>query len=602
MVSTADPLSITPAALRVRSLGAPGIVSPVAGLVRGRASSPHYVHESDRVLLDDTIEGAAARLCDVGELPSLEPGGPREYIYFDPAGTRAGIVTCGGLCPGLNNVIRGLVLHLADSYGVTEVLGFRDGFRGLVGDVEPVRLDRDVVADIHNRGGTILGTSRGNQDPERMVATLERLGISVLFVIGGDGTLRGAQQIADEADRRGLTLSVIGVPKTIDNDIPYLDQSFGFQTAFTRATESIKAALTEASSTPNGVGLVKLMGRHSGFIACYAALASHDVDFVLIPEVPLHLDGPNGFLASLRRRVGKRGHAVVVVAEGAGQELFAYDGAVDASGNARLADVGRLLRERILADFAAAGDELSLRYVDPGYAIRSVAANGWDAVYCLRLAQAAVHAAMAGRTAMVVGRWHGRFVHLPIPLSTGSRNQVDPDGDLWMSVLESTGQPERFGSLQRGDRVQREHVGLEAEARDDPARGRRDHGLVTEPLTGREVGDVHLDKRRGPHLHRVHQRVGVVGERAGVEHYRCGTVARLVHPGHQLTLVLGLPDLDVKAEFLARRLAQLDEVGVGRGAVHGRLSLAEAAQVRPVEHEHPTAIPYSVGGHAATAS
>jgi 6-phosphofructokinase 1 len=444
LASTADPLSITPTDLRIRRLGEPTVVSPMAALVQDRVSSPHYVHESDRVLLDDTLDGAEARLCGVSELPSLEPGGPREYIYFDPSLTRAAIVTCGGLCPGLNNVIRGLVLELADNYGVTDVLGFRDGFRGMVGDVEPVRLSREVVAGIHNRGGTMLGTSRGGQDPALMVTTLERLGVSLLFVIGGDGTLRGAAKIADEAVRRGLSLSVVGVPKTIDNDIPYIDQSFGFQTAFTRATESIKSAHTEASSTPNGVGLVKLMGRHSGFIACYAALASHDVDFVLIPEVPFRCDGPGGFTARLRERVRRQGHAVVVAAEGAGQDLLDYDGAVDASGNARLADIGALLRREITDAFAAAGDELSLRYVDPGYAIRSVPANGWDAVYCLRLAQAAVHAAMSGRTAMVVGRWHGRFVHIPIPVATGSRNQVDPNGDLWLSVLEATGQPGRF--------------------------------------------------------------------------------------------------------------------------------------------------------------
>jgi 6-phosphofructokinase 1 len=396
------------------------------------------------VLLDDTVRTAVERRCEAIDLPSLEPGGPRLNIFFEPARTRAGIVTCGGLCPGLNNVIRGLALELSENYGVTDIFGFRDGFRGLVGGAEPVRLSRDMVADIHNKGGTILGTSRGNQDADEMVTTLARLGACVLFVIGGDGSLRGAQQIADAAQARGITLSVIGIPKTIDNDVPFIDQSFGFQTAFTRAVDSIKGAHTEASSTPHGVGLVKLMGRHSGFIACYAALASHDVDFVLIPEVPFALDGPAGFLPSLRRRVEKQGHAVVVVAEGAGQELFAYDGAVDASGNARLADIGLLLRERILADFAAAGTELSLRYVDPGYVIRSVPANGWDAVYCLRLAQAAVHAAMAGRTAMVVGRWHGRFVHIPIPVATGSRSQVDPNGDLWMSVLEATGQPERM--------------------------------------------------------------------------------------------------------------------------------------------------------------
>jgi 6-phosphofructokinase 1 len=444
MVSTGDQLSIEVADLVVQRLGEPLVASPMARLLRGRVSSPHYVHESDRVLLDDTVEMAVARGCHAGELPSLEPGGPREYIYFDPTRTRVGVVTCGGLCPGLNNVIRGLVLELSENYGVTDIVGFRNGYRGLVSSEEAMRLTPALVADIHNRGGTILGTSRGSQDAAEMVTTLVRLGVSVLMVIGGDGTLRGAGQIADAAAGHGVKLSVVGVPKTIDNDIPYIDHSFGFQTAFARATDSIKAAHTEASSTPNGVGLVKLMGRHSGFIACYAALASHDVDFVLVPEVPVSLDGAAGFLACLRQRVERRGHAVIVVAEGAGQDLIARDSARDASGNARLADIGQLLRERITGDFAAARAELSLRYVDPGYAIRSVPANGYDAVYCLRLAQAAVHAAMAGRTAMVVGRWHGRFVHLPISLATGSRNQVDPNGDLWMSVLEATGQPPHF--------------------------------------------------------------------------------------------------------------------------------------------------------------
>ena len=450
MVSSGDQLAIEQADLVVRRLGQAAVPSPMARLLRGRASSPHYVHESDRVLLDDTAGMAVARDCAAAALPSLEPGGPREYLYFDPAATRAGVVSCGGLCPGLNNVIRGLVLELAGSYRVSQVLGFRDGYAGLAGGCEPVPLTPALVAGIHNQGGTILGTSRGGQDTSEILATLTRLGISVLFVLGGDGTLRGARELADAAASRDVPLSVVGIPKTIDNDIPYLDHSFGFQTAFARAADSIQAAHTEASSTPNGVGLVKLMGRHSGFIACYAALANHDADFVLIPEVPFCLDGSGGFLACLRRRVQQRGHAVVVVAEGAGQELCAPDGdhhdggARDASGNVRLADIGRLLRDRITVDFAAAGMALNLRYVDPGYAIRSVPANAYDAVFCLRLAQAAVHAAMAGRTAMAVGRWHGRFVHLPISLVTGSRNVVDPDGDLWMAVLEATGQPPRF--------------------------------------------------------------------------------------------------------------------------------------------------------------
>jgi len=444
MVSTGDQLSITAADLAIRCLGEPTLDSPMARLLPARASSVHYVHEADRVLLDDTVEMAVARRLPVGELPAFEPGGPRERIFFSPSTTRVGIVTCGGLCPGLNNVIRGLVLELFEHYGVTDILGFRGGYRGLVSHDEPLPLSPAIVRDIHNRGGTILGTSRGDQDAEAMLRTVARLGISVLFVIGGDGTLRGAQKIIDAAAERGLVLSVVGVPKTIDNDLPYIDHSFGFQTAFARAAESIRAAHTEASSTAHGVGLVKLMGRHSGFIACYAALANHDADFVLVPEVPFKLEGDDGFLRQLRRRVERRGHAVVVVAEGAGQDLLRRDGSRDASGNLRLADIGRLLRDRIAHDFRRAGAELSLRYVDPGYAIRSVSANAFDAVYCIRLAQAAVHAAMAGRTAMVVGRWHGRFVHVPIALATGSRNQVDPDGDLWMSVLEATGQPQRF--------------------------------------------------------------------------------------------------------------------------------------------------------------
>ena len=445
MVSSGDELTIKPADLAVARLGVAEVPSPMARLLHTRAESVHYVRESDRVLLDDTLDTAVARGVPLAQLPAFEPGGPRANLYFDPADTRVGIVTCGGLCPGLNNVIRGLVLELSDHYGVNDILGFTDGYRGLVGGADPVRLTPAVVAGIHNRGGTMLGTSRGDQDAGAMVDTLQQLGICVLFVLGGDGTLRGAQKIADAAAGRGYPLAVVGVPKTIDNDIPYIDHSFGFQTAFSRAGESIRAAHTEASSTPHGVGLVKLMGRHSGFIACYAALANHDVDFVLIPESPFKLEGTDGFLAQLRRRVDQRGHAVVVVAEGAGQDLLQRDGSRDASGNVRLADIGQLLRDRISHDFQRAGAELSLRYVDPGYAIRSVAANAYDAVYCLRLAQTAVHAAMAGCTGMVVGRWHGRFVHLPISLATATRNQVDPDGDLWLSVLEATGQSPTFG-------------------------------------------------------------------------------------------------------------------------------------------------------------
>jgi 6-phosphofructokinase 1 len=238
---------------------------------------------------------------------------------------------------------------------------------------------------------------------------------------------------------------VVGIPKTIDNDIPFIDQSFGFQTAFSEAVEAISSAHVEAKAAPHGVGVVKLMGRHSGFIACYAALARNDANYVLIPEVPFAIDGPGGFLDHLLARVRSRGHAVLVVAEGAGQDVCSEGPEkTDASGNVLLGDIGVYLKDRIKARFHEANCELNMKYIDPSYLIRSVKANPFDSVYCLRLAHNAVHAAMAGRTAMVVGRWHGRFVHIPMALTVSKRNQVDPNGDLWLSVLEATGQPRRF--------------------------------------------------------------------------------------------------------------------------------------------------------------
>ncbi|AGZ44328.1 ATP-dependent 6-phosphofructokinase [Actinoplanes friuliensis] len=432
---------VDPGQLIVRSLGESRIPSPLGSLLTRRGTTEHYVDEADRVLLDDTVAMLAAR---GDELPSFEPGGPRRRIYFDPSKIRAGIVTCGGLCPGLNDVIRGLVLTLNNQYGVSRILGFRNGYQGLTPGAghSVVELTPAGVEYINEHGGTILGTSRGNQDPEEIVDCLEQLGVNLLFVVGGDGSMRGARLISETIAARDRRIAVVGVPKTIDNDIPYIGQSFGFQTAYAKAAESIRAAHVEAAAQPSGVGLVQLMGRHSGFIASYAALANNDADYVLIPEVPFSLDG---FLPALRRRVADRGHALVVVAEGAGQEhLRDAPLRLDASGNRKLGDFGLHLRDRILDDFAAAAREVNLKYIDPSYAIRSVPANPYDSVYCLRLAQAAVHAAMAGRTELVVGMWRGRFVHVPIPLAVSGRNQVDPDGDLWLSVLEATGQPPDF--------------------------------------------------------------------------------------------------------------------------------------------------------------
>jgi 6-phosphofructokinase 1 len=435
------------AALAAATLGPCRIDSPLKPLIDARKTTEHYVDESDRVLFHDTLGDVAATGLAPGDLPGFEPAGPRRSIFFDPAKLRVGVVTCGGLCPGINDVIRGLVMELSFHYGVQRIYGFRNGYQGFIPRYghDVMDLTPEVVSRIAEDGGTILGTSRGSQDPDEIVDCLERLNLGALFVIGGDGTLRGAMTIAERVRERGGRIAVVGIPKTIDNDIPYIDQSFGFQTAFAEATKSIRSAHVEAKASPNGVGLVKLMGRHSGFIACYAALAEPDANYVLIPEVPFALDGPGGFLAHLARRVRDRDHAVIVVAEGAGQDLVpAEEAGMDASGNKKLHDIGLFLRRRISDHFAAEGLELNLKYIDPSYAIRSVEANPFDSVYCIRLAQNAVHAALAGRTEIVIGRWRGRYVHIPMALAVSRRNQVCPDGDLWLSVLEATGQPLTF--------------------------------------------------------------------------------------------------------------------------------------------------------------
>jgi 6-phosphofructokinase 1 len=349
------------------------------------------------------------------------------------------------VCPGLNNVIRSVVLTLTHSYGVRRVLGFRYGYAGLAekSGHEPMLLMSDLVDTIHQQGGTLLGSSRGPQDLGDMIATLQRYNVGILFTIGGDGTLRGASALGQEIQRRKLPISIIGIPKTIDNDLAWVQRSFGFSTAVEEATKSIAAAHTEARGAWNGIGLVKLMGRHSGFIAAHATLANPDVNFCLVPEVPFTLEGEGGFLQALERRLASRHHAVIVVAEGAGQEIL-QDPANqqrDASGNLRLQDVGVFLRDHITRHFAARRIESSIKYIDPSYIIRSLPTNAIDSEFCLVLGQQAVHAGMAGRTDMVVGFWSQGFTHMPIALAIGQRKQLDPQGLAWQSVLQTTGQP-----------------------------------------------------------------------------------------------------------------------------------------------------------------
>lgn len=410
--------------------------TPTLGEARFASSRSHTV--GDDIRIPERI--------DVGVEPGLqfELAGPRAKLFFDPKKTRAGIVTCGGLCPGLNNVIRSLFLELHYGYGVAEVLGFRGGYSGLDPSrgVEPVVITPELVHDIHQKGGTILGSSRGPVDTDIAVDNLIARGVNMLFTVGGDGTQRGGNDLYQEARRRGHALSVVGVPKTIDNDVGFVSRTFGFFSAVEEAARVLGCAHTEAHSVPGGIGLVKLMGRHAGFITAAATVASQDVNFALIPEVPFVLDA---FLAALKQRMLEKSHAVIAVAEGAGQDLLAAEAGVrDASGNVKLKEIGPFLREKIEAYFKAENIPVVMRYFDPSYQVRSRPANCEDALICDLFARHAVHAAMAGKTGLVIGFLHERFIHVPIELLATQTKRLDPSSGWWRSVLAATGQPERF--------------------------------------------------------------------------------------------------------------------------------------------------------------
>jgi 6-phosphofructokinase 1 len=428
----------------VRTLGKGNVVSPLKN--KQRADSPVYkfVDDSERVLYD--ISSANFDKCrESGEIPvSFEKAGPRETIFFEPAKTKVGIVTCGGLCPGLNNVIRSIVNELHYRYGINRVLGIKYGYEGLVSKFNHpvVDLTPQLVSNIHLIGGTILGSSRGNQDVGQMVDTLEIMNINVLFCIGGDGTMRGAHAIHQEIEKRKLKIAVAGIPKTIDNDLDLIQKSFGFETAFSIANDIVRNAHNEASGAHNGIALVKVMGRDSGFIAASAALSIQEVNFVLIPEITFDLYGPRGFLKILRKRLEERHHAVIVVAEGAGQDFFEPGShEKDASGNIKHKDIGIYLKEKIKEEFDSKGFPHAIRYIDPSYIIRSAPANANDSKFCNLLAQNAVHAVLAGKTDFVVGFWNNHFTLLPIPVVIAKRKKIDVEGELWWNVLEATGQP-----------------------------------------------------------------------------------------------------------------------------------------------------------------
>ncbi|MFN3137809.1 MAG: ATP-dependent 6-phosphofructokinase [Allomuricauda sp.] len=431
----------------IESLGASKYSSPLQlSTVKGD-NIFNFVSDADRLIFDPSISYFNQCLANKEEPVCLEKAGPRQDLFFDAQNTTAAIVTCGGLCPGINNVIRGLVMALHYFYGVKKIIGIPYGYEGLNPDKghELVELTPDKVKDIHQFGGTFLGSSRGAQDVSVMVDTLENNQVDMLFAIGGDGTLKGVNAIGEEIAKRNGKISVVGIPKTIDNDIDLIDESFGFETAFDVASPILRDAHNEATGAFNGISIIKLMGRDSGFIAASAALAMPVVNFVLIPEMDFTLEGEHGFLNILEERLKHKKHAVIVVAEGAGQQLFTKKEEVkDASGNIQHQDIGVFLKEKIAAYFKEKCP-VTIKYIDPSYIVRCAPANSSDSVYCSRLAYHAVHGAMAGKTKFVASKINNRYVYIPITEVTKKRKKIDLEGEFWFSVLQSTGQPFSLG-------------------------------------------------------------------------------------------------------------------------------------------------------------
>jgi 6-phosphofructokinase 1 len=432
----------------VRNLGDCNYKSPIPLSFKDSSIFANFVKDSERVLFDIDLENIKKHQDGIDSLPTFELAGPRKLLHFEPGTISCGIVTCGGLCPGINNVIRGLVNAMHYWYKCDKIYGFRYGYRGMIEDNEPkpMMLEPKNVEDIHLKGGTILGSSRGEQDTKRIVDHLVKLKISILFVIGGDGTMRGANEMCEEISSRNLDISVIGIPKTIDNDIIFVENTFGYQTAFSAAVEAINSAHVEAKGALNGIGIVKLMGRDSGYIAASASVASQDVNYVLVPESPFELEGRDGLLNLLKKRIKEKKHAVIVVAEGAAQDFFKdSEQNKDKSGNVLHKDIGIYLKDKISEFFKKEKIEFTIKYIDPSYMIRSLPPVPMDSMFCSTLAQNAAHAGMAGKTEVMIGYWNGKFTHVPIVSLVGKRKKINIESDFWLNVLLSTGQPRYMG-------------------------------------------------------------------------------------------------------------------------------------------------------------
>eukprot|EP00929_Paragymnodinium_shiwhaense_P116504 TRINITY_DN860_c0_g2_i1.p1 TRINITY_DN860_c0_g2~~TRINITY_DN860_c0_g2_i1.p1 ORF type:complete len:2777 (-),score=621.22 TRINITY_DN860_c0_g2_i1:77-8053(-) len=412
--------------------------SPLTQLTRTYCDSESWCTQA--FYLGDSVEGCSTS-CDKQIYYRMTRAGPREFLHFDPhdPAACAAIVSCGGICPGLNAVIREIVMMLW-TYGVRRIWGIKGGFKGVVEPDAWIRLTPELVKDIHLSGGTMLVSDRGNPPTQEMAKMLQKHMVKKYFVLGGDGTHKGAMATYEACEEIGYECAVVGVPKTIDNDVPIFDQTFGFDTACTEAIKAVNAAYVEASCNANAIGLVKLMGRHCGWIAMTAAIAARTADICLLPEMNIEVEKVIQHAMAIMK---KKGRAVIVVAEGCGDTMIKEDLGLDAGGNKIMPDVGVWLKDAIMARFKKEGLPLTIKYIDPTYMIRSVPANAFDSAYCSSLAQNAVHAAMAGYTGITVGKVHERMVYVPIEaITTQPGRRVNPKGHWFWRLLQATGQPD----------------------------------------------------------------------------------------------------------------------------------------------------------------
>lgn len=461
--------------------------------------------EGARIVVDarrkyhDPLEGITPAAWNL----TMPEAGPRRYVSYPQKNQlKVGILVSGGIAPGINAVISGIIArhHAYQAWSqkinknyALEILGYSEALKGLLHAGRPaVPLDLKTVREAVNHGGSILPTARADElldleDPKQRDGALDKVTsrlinqqIDILYIIGGDGSMRAAHAISCRARRNPINeLSVIGIPKTMDNDILWVWQSFGFLSAVEFAKQAILQLHTEVMSNPR-LCVIQLFGSDSGFVVSHAALASGVCDAVLIPEVNFTLKQLSGYI---RYRLQDRPHSdkpyggIVALAETA----IPLDWREYVSATAEVADGSekviltpeelraietfeshgrrvhgqtpdalrsgglRLVSQILQREIRKLGDRWSSYRVftnEPRHLIRSIEPSVSDVIFAQRLGTLAVDNAMAGYHDFMISQWLTEYVLVPLKLVVLGRKRVPEHGIFWKSVRASTGQPD----------------------------------------------------------------------------------------------------------------------------------------------------------------